>query len=78
MRHDVMWEQTIPLKLKKYVIVDTPEIMHGRISHSIAVINAADDLYLVLQSVETPTSRGYGSPGLKSRPGGSHLIAQGL
>lgn len=38
-----VWDKTIPLKLKKYVIVDTPGFLHGCVSQSIAIINAADD-----------------------------------
>lgn len=73
-----MWEQTIPLKLKKYVIVDTPEFMHNTVSHRSSVINSADDLYLLIQSVDTPTLQDHGFPGLNARLGVSHLIAQGL
>lgn len=42
-----MSDKTIPLRLKTYVIVDTLDFLHGCVSHSIAIINAADD-YLFL------------------------------
>jgi hypothetical protein len=53
LRNDAMWEETIPLTLNKYVIVDILESLHGCVCHIIVIINGADDFVVLFQSVAT-------------------------
>lgn len=50
-----MWDETIPFTLNTYVIVDMLESLHGCVCHIIIIINAADDIVVLVQSVATPS-----------------------